>query len=78
MLRVPGPNCKLRVTNSRAVEQALRVSKRESAARLEDPSGAQPTGLPHYKNAMVFTPDISNRFRHRKFLHATLSSSSTM
>src|SRR5260221_518228 len=30
------------------------------------------------KNAMVFTPEMSNLFRQRRFLHATLSSSSTM
>jgi hypothetical protein len=44
------------------------------------PDSERRTGTrpPAYKNAMVLTPDISNRFRHRKFLHATLSSSSTM
>jgi hypothetical protein len=31
-----------------------------------------------YRNAMVFTPEISNRLRQRTFLQATLSSSSTM
>jgi len=36
------------------------------------------TRPPAYRKAIVFTPEISNRFRHRKFLHATLSSSSTM
>ena len=34
--------------------------------------------LPAYRNAIVFTPDMSNRFRHLKFLQATLSSNSTM
>ncbi len=29
-------------------------------------------------NAVVLTPETSNRFRHRMFLHITLSSSSTM
>ena len=33
---------------------------------------------PAHRNAMVFTPDMSNRFRQRRFLHATLSSSSTI
>jgi hypothetical protein len=33
---------------------------------------------PAHRNAMVFTPDMSNRFRQRRFLHATLLSSSTM
>ena len=32
----------------------------------------------HQMNAIVFTPEMSNRLRQRKFLHATLSSISTM
>jgi len=35
-------------------------------------------GVCRYRNAMVFTPDMSKRFRQRKFLHATLSSNSTI
>jgi hypothetical protein len=31
-----------------------------------------------YRNAMVFTPEMSKRLRQRRFLQATLSSSSTM
>lgn len=31
-----------------------------------------------YKNAIVLTPETSNRFRQRKFLQATLSSIKTM
>lgn len=31
-----------------------------------------------FKNAIVFTPDTSNRFLHLRFLQATLSSSSTI
>ncbi|MGC9947172.1 MAG: endonuclease NucS domain-containing protein [Bryobacteraceae bacterium] len=52
-------------------------NRRGRPARPPDPEGT-PARLPYYKNAIVFTPDISNRFRHRRFLHATLSSSSTI
>ena len=31
-----------------------------------------------YRNAIVFTPDMSKRLRQRRFLQATLSSSSTI
>ncbi len=44
------------------------------------PPKPQTPTLPPYslRNAIDFTPEISKRFRQRRFLHATLSSSSTM
>jgi cell filamentation protein len=61
---------------ARLLRASIAAARDTGERVLEDPR--RPGGLPHYRNAMVFTPDISNRFRHRKFLHATLSSSSTM
>ena len=33
---------------------------------------------PSVRKAMLLTPEMSKRFRQRRFLHATLSSSKTM
>src|ERR1035441_6238150 len=43
------------------------------------PEETRPAAVkPAYRNAMVLTPEMSNRLRQRRFLQATLSSSSTM
>lgn len=51
----------------------------EFTVSVEPSSAPQVQRAPDsYRNAIVLMPEISNRLRHRRFLQATLSSSSTM
>src|ERR1017187_8820743 len=53
----------------------IRAVEDDREQRLRKFAGQR--GAP-YRNAMVLTPEMSNRLRHRRFLQATLSSSRTM